>query len=75
MDKSNINRLKNDNVKLLDLNMTNDEIAALCELTYNYDLTKPADKGGAIVIDTVEYAAEANRQLADVSVYRVLPRV
>ncbi|KAL2083743.1 hypothetical protein ACEWY4_021516 [Coilia grayii] len=56
-------------------NITSAERKALKELQNNIDIViKPADKGGAIVIqDAHDYTTEAFRQLNDVSFYKQLP--
>ena len=55
-------------------NITQAEREALKSLSKDQSITiKPADKGGAIVVmDTVDYIKEANRQLSEESVYQQL---
>uniref|UniRef100_A0A3B4B7W6 Uncharacterized protein n=1 Tax=Periophthalmus magnuspinnatus TaxID=409849 RepID=A0A3B4B7W6_9GOBI len=56
-------------------NLTKEEKKALHELMNDKDIIiKPADKGGAIVIqDTDKYEAEIHSQLSDVTYYKRLP--
>uniref|UniRef100_A0A667YBI4 Uncharacterized protein n=1 Tax=Myripristis murdjan TaxID=586833 RepID=A0A667YBI4_9TELE len=62
------NKVKNQNISIL-------ERKALSELQNNPKiLIKPADKGGAVVVqNTKDYLTEAYRQLGDSSFYRQLP--
>jgi hypothetical protein len=57
-------------------NITKEESQALKELSQNRSIIiKPADKGGAIVIQDIrDYQNEANRQLADRKVYSRLTK-
>jgi hypothetical protein len=65
-----------DNKKKISQNITPEERIALQELSTNRDIIiKPAEKGGAIVImNTVDYINEANKQLRDFQTYRRLTR-
>lgn len=58
------------------MNLNPEENAALKSLRSNTDIViKPADKGGAIVIqNTVDYIQEAHRQLYDLKSYSEVPR-
>ena len=57
-------------------NLTNEEKTALKDLSNNNLITiKPADKGGAVVIqNTVDYITECNRQLQDKLFYKQIDK-
>ena len=69
MNEINLNKIKDK--KIENQNLTISERKSLKDLSKDKNIvTKPADKGGAIVVlNTVDYIKEAHRQLTDTKTY------